>query len=215
MERALSPSPGLHLDARRIAATSVALLVHAGVLMLLLMPTETRDAPREESVTMVTFVPERILPPPPPPPVTPPRDAVHHAAPTPVPVADPPVAPVDSTPAPIDTDVPPTTAEPATDFGATATTPVFAQIVADRGPVPPYPAAALKRRIAGQVVLRIRVDASGRPVDVAIESSSGSSLLDEAAAKFVKARWHFVPAMQDGRPVEALALLPVNFTLPR
>jgi protein TonB len=216
MDRALSPSSGLHLDPRRIAATSVAILVHAGVLMLLLMPTATRDAPREEQVIEVSFQPRRIPPPPPPPPIErPPQQVVRHAAPAPTPIADPPIAPVDDTPAPIDTYVPEATVAPPTDFSAAGAAPVFAQIVADRGPVPPYPAAALKRRIAGQVVLRIRVDASGRPVEVGIETSSGSALLDEAAARFVKARWHFVPAMRDGQPVEALALLPVNFSLPR
>ena len=57
---------------------------------------------------------------------------------------------------------------------------------------------------------RYALDADGRPVEVAIERTSGSNLLDDAARKFVKARWHFVPAMQDGRAMEAFALRSVE-----
>lgn len=215
MERALAHLPGLHLDAKRIAATSVAILVHAAVLMLLLMPTAGREEPAAVERDMLV-VPQIKLPPPPPPPVAQPvRRVVEHAPRLPAPPVTPPVEAIDDAPTPNDVLVPPQVEAPPTDFGTISASPGFAQISADVAPVPPYPKQALVRRIAGQVVLRIRVDAQGRPVEVSIESSSGSSLLDEAAAKFVKARWHFVPAMQDGQPVEALALLPVNFALPR
>ena len=83
----------------------------------------------------------------------------------------------------------------------------------DRAPAPPYPAQAQRRRISGTVVLLVLVDATGQPARVDIEQSSGSSLLDEAAQKFILARWHFVPAQQGGVAISAYARVPVNFIL--
>jgi protein TonB len=220
MERSLAlavhAAPIARLDAKRIAATSVAILVHAGVLMLLLMPTDAREdasVAQRDMVVIPTFKPKPIEPipekKPDPKPVT-------LAAPKTPPIAiTEPVAPVDDSISPVDVYVPPLPQLPSRTFDAVAVPPVFAQISADVAPTPPYPAQALRRHIQGQVVLRIRVDTRGEPVEVSVETSSGSSLLDEAAVKFVKARWHFVPAMQDGQAVEALARLPIDFSLPR
>ena len=90
---------------------------------------------------------------------------------------------------------------------------MFAQIRADVSPAPPYPAQALRRHVTGEVMLRVRVDAQGRPVSAVVETSSGSKLLDDAALKFVLARWHFIPATQDGGAIEAYALVPINFVI--
>jgi protein TonB len=215
MEHVLPAASPLSLDGKRIAATSGAILVHAAVLMLLLLPNVAPDAPAApETVTLVDFKPPvipRIEPPPQP------REIVTRPRPTPVrtPLPDPPVIPVDDTPSAVDVYVPPQPElPPANTFEAIASGPVFAQIAARVAPSPPYPKRALQMRHSGEVVLRIRVDANGRPLEVTIERSSGSSILDEAARKFVAARWSFVPATQDGQPVEALALLPIAFTLP-
>jgi len=58
-----------------------------------------------------------------------------------------------------------------------------------------------------------RVTTQGRPVAGSIEKSSGSRLLDQAALKFVLARWHFHPALQGGVGVDAIALVPIEFSL--
>lgn len=216
MEHVLPAASPLSLDGKRIAATSGAILVHAAVLMLLLLPNVAPDAPAgPETVTEIQF--EEPLPPPPPPP--PPVEEIRPVQPrtqvTPIPLQQPPVIPVDDTPSAVDVYVPPQPELPsANTFEAIASGPVFAQIAARVAPSPPYPKRALQMRHSGEVVLRIRVDANGRPLEVTIERSSGSSILDEAARKFVAARWSFVPATQDGQPVEALALLPIAFTLP-
>jgi protein TonB len=218
MERTLAlPAHALQLDAKRIAATSVAILVHAAVLMLLLMPTSVREETVVEAPDMavVPTIKRKPIEPiavkiPKPKPV----DLTVRKAPQPV-APDPPVAPVDDSLSPVDVYVEPLPALPSNTFDAVALPTVFSQITADVAPVPPYPAMAMRRHLEGQVVLRIRVDARGEPVEVSVEQSSGSSLLDEAAVKFVRARWHFVPAMRAGKAVEALALLPIDFTLPR
>jgi protein TonB len=215
MDHTLPAAPHLSLDGKRIAATSGAILVHVAVLMLLLLPNVAPDAPAApDEVTVVEFkprVPPKIDPPPQP------REVITRPRPTPVrtPLPDPPEIPVDDTPSAIDPYVPPLPDLPiANSFEAIATGPVFAQIAARVAPSPPYPKRAIQLRQSGEVVLRIRVDANGRPVEVTIERSSGSSILDEAARKFVAARWTFVPATHDGQAVEALALLPIAFTLP-
>ena len=205
------------LDPKRIAATSVAVAVHVVVLMTLLMPVATAPVLSVDDHDMVV-VPEikRSKPIPIPPAPTPvARHVESRPRTTPLPIPDPPLPPVDDNRSAIDPYVPSTPERPPTDFGNPSTDPVIAQIAADIAPVPPYPAQGIVRRLAGEVVLRIRVDTDGRPVQVTIEHSSGSSLLDEAARKFVKARWHFVPAMQDGRAIEAFALLSINYSLPR
>jgi protein TonB len=50
---------------------------------------------------------------------------------------------------------------------------------------------------------------------VAIERSSGSRTLDDAAREHILAAWRFHPAMRDGHAIEAWALVPVQFNLGR
>ena len=51
------------------------------------------------------------------------------------------------------------------------------------------------------------------PLDVRIVKSSGHRVLDQAARRTVLSKWTFVPAMRDGRAVEAVGRVPVVFTL--
>lgn len=78
---------------------------------------------------------------------------------------------------------------------------------------PAYPIQALRAGVQGTVLLKVLVDASGKPVQVAIERSSGSHTLDDAARQHILAAWRFHPAMRDGRAIEAWALVPVQFNL--
>lgn len=210
MEYAASRLTILRLDPKRIAATSAAVAVHIAALMMLMLPAQraalltVAEEPSLVMVPQVRRIPRLI-----------PLPVVH--LPLPRPARQPAVqtpAPVDTTSSPVDFQEPPAQPTlPDTSFAGPVAAPVFAQIVADLAPPPPYPTQARLRRLSGEVTLRIRVDSLGRPTQASIESSSGSALLDEAARKFVMARWHFVPAMQDGRPIEAEALVPINFVL--
>ncbi len=65
----------------------------------------------------------------------------------------------------------------------------------------------------GRVVLRILVRSDGSVGRVTIVESSGSPVLDEAAAS-AAAQWMFAPATLDGQPVEAWAIVPVRFVVP-
>ena len=64
------------------------------------------------------------------------------------------------------------------------------------------------------MLLRVLVDAFGRPVEVTVERSSGHRDLDRAARDKVLADWRFDPAQRDGVAVPAYALVPIDFTLP-
>lgn len=88
--------------------------------------------------------------------------------------------------------------------------------VADRPPLPVeappprYPRDALRRGEAGDVLLRVRVDADGVPVDVNVARGSGSRQLDRAAVDAVR-RWRFRPALRAGAPAEAEIRVPIRF----
>lgn len=81
-----------------------------------------------------------------------------------------------------------------------------------RNPAPEYPRTARNRGWQGTVVLRIKVNAEGKPESVAVERSCGHDMLDESAMAAVKA-WQFVPAMRGETPEASTVLVPIIFTL--
>ena len=76
---------------------------------------------------------------------------------------------------------------------------------------PAYPAIALKRRIAGQVVLALRVRKDGTVADVKLVG--GNPLFRDTALEAVR-QWRYAPATLDGEPVEASAQVVLKFDLP-
>jgi periplasmic protein TonB len=71
----------------------------------------------------------------------------------------------------------------------------------------------MRSGLMGVVELEILVGVDGRPIDVRIVRSSGHRVLDQAARRTVLSKWTFVPAMRDGRAVEAIGRVPVEFRL--
>jgi protein TonB len=65
---------------------------------------------------------------------------------------------------------------------------------------PPYPLEAAMKRETGAVLVLIHVSAYGLATGADVVESSGSSQLDAAAVTAVR-KWHFHPAMQEGRAV--------------
>jgi protein TonB len=80
-------------------------------------------------------------------------------------------------------------------------------------PPPRYPIEAIREALTGTVTLRVLVDVDGRPLEVQVEHSSGHRVLDAAARKQVLGKWRFKPAMDNGRAVQAIGLVPVVFSL--
>jgi protein TonB len=79
---------------------------------------------------------------------------------------------------------------------------------------PPYPAAALRNRIEGQVILRVCVGPSGGVDTVQLVKGLGFGC-DEAAASWARTRWRFTPARRGGKPVTTCLLQPMRFQLER
>lgn len=77
-------------------------------------------------------------------------------------------------------------------------------------PPPRYPPAALRRGDAGDVVVRVDVDAAGNPGGVTLVQRSGSRDLDRAAMEAVR-HWRFHPAQRNGQPVAGSMDIPFEF----
>ncbi|WP_378953667.1 energy transducer TonB [Pelosinus sp. sgz500959] len=77
---------------------------------------------------------------------------------------------------------------------------------------PAYPYEARRAGWEGTVVIRILVGTDGSPSAVTVRTSSGYSVLDDAAAQGVKS-WRFSPARQSDKPVESYYDVRVKFDL--
>jgi len=77
--------------------------------------------------------------------------------------------------------------------------------------VPKYPRMAQRLGVAGSVLLRLAIDASGKLTGVEVLNGAGNGF-DEEAIQAVK-RSTFAPAVRNGRPVRCLALLKIRFQL--
>lgn len=78
---------------------------------------------------------------------------------------------------------------------------------------PPYPSEARKNGVEGNVGVRVLIDANGRVTSASVSSSSGSSLLDQAALQAVY-KWRFSPARDArGNKVPCYVNIPVIFRL--
>ena len=211
--------PFSDIDPKRVAGNVAVVALHVVVFALLMMPSrwEPPAKPEPVSTTQVDFKP---LPPPPIPPTPPPPEIVREVRPQPTPVQPtqrvvPDLPPADTAPVfetgeiaalPVDDAGPP---ENTFDTG-----PQLATLAYLANPAPRYPRLSLRAGDEGRVLLRVLVDAQGRPAEVTIERSSGHRELDRAAREKVLADWRFHPAQRDGVPVPAYALVPVDFSLP-
>jgi protein TonB len=79
-------------------------------------------------------------------------------------------------------------------------------------PAPVYPPLSKREGEQGTVILRVFVEAGGRPSQLTIRSSSGYPRLDRSAVDTV-GRWKFIPARRGDAPVAAWVLVPVDFHL--
>ena len=79
-------------------------------------------------------------------------------------------------------------------------------------PAPGYPNMSRRLREVGVVQLRVRVSAVGVGQDIQFFKSSGYERLDASAWAAVQ-KWKFQPAKQNGNPVEAWVIVPIEFSL--
>ena len=79
-----------------------------------------------------------------------------------------------------------------------------------RAPAPRYPPESQRGRERGTVLLRVLVDALGRPAQIQVERSSGYSRLD-AAARMAVEKALFRPHEVNGIAQPAQVLIPIEF----
>ena len=222
MTTALSAPAAPRLDAIRILGISSAVAMNLIAAGLLLMPMQALPPPPPPDAPTVWIIPAARPPAPLPPPTVPvARPAPANPAPARIPAiartpADPPVVVAEGTlqaSAPVEAPVDagpgagPVGAGPATTGGAPT------QLEYAIAPAPPYPRESLRNGDEGLVVLQVLVDVDGRPLEVEVAEGSGHRLLDRAARRHVLAHWRFRPAIRDGRPVQAVGLVPIQFSL--
>jgi len=80
------------------------------------------------------------------------------------------------------------------------------------GPAPSYPAGLKKANVKGRATISIRIGANGAVYDPAIKNATDPAFGKEALAAV--RLWRFLPKVKDGRPVETMADVPINFDLP-
>jgi len=137
---------------------------------------------------------------------------------TPPQVTPPPMNVVYSLPTPqdlsIETETAITVLEPTTTTiapnPASVAPPMIDSVEYVRAPPPVYPRESQRKREHGTVVLRVLVDALGRPAQIQVERSSGHDRLDTAARDAV-AKFLFRPYEVDGIAKPAQVLIPIGF----
>ena len=75
---------------------------------------------------------------------------------------------------------------------------------------PNYPATALDAKETGEVLLDVAVTPGGTVEKIALRRSTGFNDLDRAAISAV-INWYFVPAMENGAPVEGQTIIALTF----
>ena len=79
-------------------------------------------------------------------------------------------------------------------------------------PAPAYPESARQAGVSGTTVVGLTISSDGSVSSAWVESSSGSSTLDNAAVSAVS-RWRFVPAKKNGTPITVNSRVPITFNL--
>ncbi|UYB50971.1 TonB family protein [Xanthomonas sp. AM6] len=223
MVRTQLPAPSFGIDLSRILALSAAIGLHLLALLLLLIPLSHVAPPQEPAKAEPRWQQPVVVPVTPAPPIpTVPTErkpvATQPRVPTATPVPTPVQAPlVDASPAPLPAaaadPAPAAVAEPSVPPGPANAPVAGMQLQYLRAPAPPYPRDALREGLQGSVLLRVLVGVDGQPLEVSIAKSSGHRILDQAAREQVLKRWKFHAALQQGVPVQAYGLVPVDFSL--
>jgi protein TonB len=207
-----------HPDPTRIVAISAAIALNLAVIVIATRPIASAWHFKVEPPSPVQWL--RLIEPPavsPPPPIVlkplPRPPALPRVRPRPAPPTAPPAVPIATGRIAMPINRLPTLAPAdAMPHAATPPAPVEASLAYRSAPLR-FPLAAMRRRMHGTVLLRVLVDAGGRPIEVVVERGSGYPLLDRSAREQVLASWRFQPAQIHGQPVRAWARVPIRFDL--
>ena len=77
---------------------------------------------------------------------------------------------------------------------------------------PIYPETARRRRLEGETLLQVLVEADGRVAELSVLKSLGDEAMDRAAIEAVR-QWRFTPPLVNGDPVSVWIVITVDFNL--
>lgn len=181
---------------------------------------EAVKPPPKVQITLTRPQPKPIAPPPPPKvqPKPPPKVVpLKPQKPKPVPkvveqVSTPTPSPVVDTSPSAPVGVPTAPPAPPAPIVEKVTAPVASADYGDN-PEPVYPPHAEEMGWGGKVLMKVHVQANGKPSSVTVSKSSGHQELDDAAVKAVT-KWTFKPAMRGDTPTDGFVTVPMNFIPP-
>ena len=213
---------------RQVPVVGGVLLAHLGAMWALLQVDSVRAAAREAAPLFVDFIaaaspPAPELPPPPPPPpelAPPPPKPKPVIAAKPKPATAPPVFEAPPPPPPEPAPAPPAVVvveapPPAPPAPAAAPQPKTVDVTAVRylePPAPVYPSISRRSGEAGRVVVRVLIDSTGKPRQLALQQPSGYTRLDDSALSAVRAA-RFQPYTEGGVAQPVWVLIPIVFAL--
>jgi TonB family protein len=87
-----------------------------------------------------------------------------------------------------------------------------AATLAKTPPPLPYPETARQAKHSGSVTLKAKINLKGRIQDINVVSSSGHSVLDEAATRWFQSLL-FTPEIKNGRYIPSIITQKINFKL--
>lgn len=213
----------IHPDPGRIAGYAVAIALNAGLLLLMMTPMHVPPMP-----SLPDFVPpmrwiqakpievKPIKVPPVVDPITKTKpEPTHTITKREVESPQPPAPVLVENGSEMAPDVAPTNSHATTSIEPAGAPLPGVRLEYLQAPPPTYPRASLRMHSEGTVLLQVLVDVDGKPLRAEVQDSSGDRRLDAAAREQILRYWRFRPAMQDGHPVQAIGLVPVEFKLRR
>lgn len=203
-----------HPGSSRVVGLAIVLGLHVVLLAALVFGLGNKDEDEPQVPLQVTILEEESAPeppapetPPPPPDLAPPEPAYIpppeiklETPPPPAPKAIQAVQEAKPEPQPVKRQPKPAVAGPRADPSHGNTQ-------------PPYPAASRRMGEEGRVVLELYVDETGDVTKGRIVGSSGFPRLDKTALIHARRKWHFLPAMRNGKPVGHWIKFAVEFKL--
>jgi protein TonB len=202
------------LAPRRFGGLVIVTAIHIGIVALLILGLVGNEMEKKKEDIQATVEQQKVEPkaPPPPPPdvvkppppfIPPPDFQIQTDAP-------PPANAITSTQVRPPQPPPPAPPAPPAPPPAAPTPP---EIIASTHTQPPYPTISQRLGEQGTTLLNITIDENGHCTEASVASSSGSNRLDTAAMDYVKQRYRWRPATQNGKPVAIRTQIKVVWSL--
>lgn len=104
---------------------------------------------------------------------------------------------------------------PQSSASGSVDTPASADVAFRRMHPPRYPASAIMAHEQGKVVLKVHVDANGKPIEALVDKTDPPDLSSDLGDAAIAAamHWQFNPARKHGKAIDGWVLVPFTFSL--